>query len=685
MSDDKRLDGSGGLDSSLEDLLSLAFMKKKENRTRSELDFILGDENNISENRIEATGNSSDEQVNFDTSSFDVDEIAAASSHKKAEPEEEKVYVSDVRKITPVTDGEDEDEDNYEDDFEDDYEDDYEDYGEDYGGEDFSDENGGDGEELSIEEMVAKAMSGGKNGNVKYVERVATEDDAISDDELAEILSDDEMYNSFVNDGEPAKPKWYKNKKIIAAISVLAAFVIIVGVLVGFFIHYYGLIKDDNVYAPQPGQQGSKSDTDTVDADDYEEWLRKQLAGIADNAMSNENVTNILIIAEDLRDTTGDSRGNTDVMILASINKERETLTLTSFMRDIYCDIPGYYAARLNSAYAKGGPEVLMQTLQANFGVVVDRYVLVNFYSFMEVVEAIGGIEADVTDAEAYAMKAPMAEQNNILGNPKGTDYLTSGGHYNLNGNQALGYARIRKGVGDDFGRTRRQREVIYTAVNKAKNLSLSEIKTLADKILENDMVKTNLTQGEVASLLMNCFTYMDYEQQQLQVPADGTWSSMIIRGMDVLSVNYIKNIKLIQETIYGETNVNTDPSTGEYTNTYTTTQKPWTNTQTNNYTRTEPPLTAPATTPYSEKATTPKPRTATTTTSATTVTTTPEPTETSPETTTTPKPTETTPETTTAPPAVTDPPPESSETSASSSESIPQQTDPPAESTAAE
>ena len=106
MSDDKRLDGSGELDSSLEDLLSLAFMKKKENQTKSELDFILGDEKKSSESRMEVTGNGSDEQVNFDTSSYDVDEIVAATSYKNTEPEEEKVYISNVRKITPKADGE---------------------------------------------------------------------------------------------------------------------------------------------------------------------------------------------------------------------------------------------------------------------------------------------------------------------------------------------------------------------------------------------------------------------------------------------------------------------------------------------------------------------------------------------------------------------------------------------------
>ena len=81
-------------------------MKKKENQSKSELDFILGDENNSSESRIEVTGNGSDEQVNFDTSSYDVDEIVAATSYKNTEPEEEKVYISNVRKITPKADGE---------------------------------------------------------------------------------------------------------------------------------------------------------------------------------------------------------------------------------------------------------------------------------------------------------------------------------------------------------------------------------------------------------------------------------------------------------------------------------------------------------------------------------------------------------------------------------------------------
>ncbi|MBQ7756118.1 MAG: LCP family protein [Oscillospiraceae bacterium] len=548
MSEDNRYTNgkSEELESSLEDLLTLAFNKKKEKETKQGLDVTISAGRNISMSRHDDYDDQS-----FDTSAMNVDDIVAEANAYSAynAVEEEPRYSATVRRIEP--DAEEKEADLLS----------------------VSDEDNIRDENMSIEDMVALAMmskKGVKKG-ARNVERVATEDDAISEEELSEMLKSDEMYNQLVEHKEkPKKKKWYQNTLLIVLLGIIAFFLILIVVVVVVFYHYYGKVKDDTIYVPQPGKQNQIAPDDTVDAFEYEDWIKDQLSNIADNTMSNENVTNVLIIAEDLRDTTGDSRGNTDVMILVSINKERETLTLTSFMRDIYCDIPGYYADRLNSAYAKGGPEVLMDTLQKNFGVIVDRYVLVNFYSFIDVVEAIGGIEADVTQAHINAMRDPMAEQNKIMGKPKGTDYLTKPGHYNLNGNQALAYARIRKGVGDDFGRTSRQREVIFTALNKAKELSFGEIKELVDNILDKNMVKTNLTEGEIASLLINCFEYMDYKQQQLQVPDNSTWTGVRIRGMEVLSINFLKNAKIIQETIYGESNIDLGENGGEFVNTYT-------------------------------------------------------------------------------------------------------------------
>ena len=606
MADDRRFDGNSNdeLESSLEDLLALAYNKKKERENTD-----------AKHNTTFAEKTADYEDYNVDASELSVDDIISETNRAKDSDTQPIAYKATVKKIEKEPEPS---ETEYI---------------------SVSDEDVVT-EDMSIAAMVANAMTVKKGGTVRAIERVATEDDAISKEELDEMLLNDEMYDRYVDDDDEdliydeIKPKWYQNKFLVAGLLALALFLVLVGIVLAVFLKYYDYLKDKDKYDSQPGIQSGMSSDDTLNAEDYEEWLRNQLAGIADNAMSNENVTNVLIIAEDLRDTTGDSRGNTDVMILASINKENETLTLTSFMRDIYCDIPGYYADRLNSAYAKGGPAVLMDTLQAHFGVVVDKYVLVNFYSFIDVVEAIGGIEAEVTQAHIDAMVPPLAEQNSIMGNPKGTDYLKEPGKYILNGNQALAYSRIRYGVGDDFGRTSRQREVIFTAVNKAKELPFGDLKDLVDKILKNNMVKTNLSSGEVASLLLNCFEYMDYEQQQLQVPADGTWSNAIIRGDQVLSVNFMKNAKLIQETIYGQTNIDLENNDGEYVNTYTT----------------------PAATQPPQVYTTPEP-TYTTTTSV--YTTTPSPT-TPVVTTTTPSPT-TPPVTTTTPPATT---PQSSQSS---------------------
>lgn len=433
----------------------------------------------------------------------------------------------------------------------------------------------------SIEDMVANAMTSGNSHSAESIERTATEEDALTEDELAEVLEQEGVWDDYLDSEEYSENeknvKWYKNKKLWIILGAFAAVILaIIITVIAIFKNYYSYLKKPGDYDAQPGVQDSLTDSDTVDGDEYDDWLKGQLAGIADKAMSNENVTNILIIAEDLRDTNNAAaRGNTDVMMLASINKENKTITLSSFMRDIYCPITGFYSDRLNSAYAKGGPETLMSTLKSNFGIEINRYVKVNFTSFVSIIEAVGGIEADVTQAEADAMNAPMSEQNRLFGKAKGTDYLKTAGHYNLNGNQALAYSRIRKKVGDDFGRTKRQRQVIFTAINKVKELSLSEIDKLAKEVLKD--TETNLTESEIASLLLNSLSYMNYTQQQLQIPDTGTWSNATIRGAQVLSVNFIKNAKILQETIYGKTNIgDSDADQGTFTNTQATvTNKP--------------------------------------------------------------------------------------------------------------
>lgn len=196
-----------------------------------------------------------------------------------------------------------------------------------------------------------------------------------------------------------------------------------------------------------------------------------------DASMNSSDVRNILLIGSDTRNA--DERGRTDSMILLSINSTTKEITMTSFMRDMYVNIKGIDAdgndidtwSKLNAAYVYGGAELLMDTIEYNFDIAVDDYVYIDFLSFVDIVDAVGGIELDISDEEAEGMKPPMAEQNKLLGNKKGTDYLDKGGKkLHVNGNQALAYARLRYVGNADFQRTERQRTVITKIIEKAKS-----------------------------------------------------------------------------------------------------------------------------------------------------------------------------------------------------------------------
>lgn len=329
---------------------------------------------------------------------------------------------------------------------------------------------------------------------------------------------------------------------------------ILLGIGISIFGYYTGLLNRDEVSYSGNGSISVNpvSDSDTMSEDE----LRKQLAAAQESFVSDDNVTNILIIGEDIRDTADSTTGNTDVMMLVSINDETEEVTLTSFMRDMYVEIAdsGGTYAKLNSAYAAGGAELTMKTLKNNFGIDVDKYVLFNFYSFIDIVDACGGIDIRISDEEAEGMQSPMAEQNDCLGNAEGTDYLTEGGTYHMNGNQALAYARLRYVGNADFERTARQRRVVSKIAEGAKELSLVELSDLLDDVLRD--LETNLTDGEIAYLLYNSSTLLDYEIKQLRIPADGMYTNETIRGQAVLVVDFMDSIKLFQETVYGYTTV---------------------------------------------------------------------------------------------------------------------------------
>ncbi|WP_164489189.1 LCP family protein [Ruminococcus sp. Marseille-P6503] len=363
---------------------------------------------------------------------------------------------------------------------------------------------------------------------------------------------------------------WSAKKKTGVILGFVFLLLCILALIVwGVFEGYVSLLNRDNggINTDKPVYSDvDPTKADTIDEQTEEENLKSQLEKSASALMSDSDVYNILLIGEDIRDTEQKSRGNTDVMMLISINSKLETITMTSFMRDIYLYLPDAgYSNRLNAAYHHGGAQSLENTLEQYFGVTIDRYVVVNFYSFIDIVDTVGGLNLTVSDAEAIGMQEPMAEQNKYLNNEKGTDYLYEGGEdLLLNGNQSLAYARLRYVGNADFERTERQRKVIAEMINKSKKLSLVKLDKLLNSVLPD--VTTDLESGEIASLLLNAFDYMNYDIQELRIPADGTFTNEYINGMSVLSIDFDSNMQLLQQTVYGDSAVaaSADPDEDE-------------------------------------------------------------------------------------------------------------------------
>ncbi|WP_295212898.1 LCP family protein [Ruminococcus sp.] len=277
---------------------------------------------------------------------------------------------------------------------------------------------------------------------------------------------------------------------------------------------------------------------------------------VTNASMQSANVRNILVIGSDTRSAS--ERGRTDSMILLSINSKTKEITMTSFMRDMYVEIKGKDADgndidtwdKMNAAYVYGGAELLMDTIEYNFDIAVDDYVYIDFYSFVDIVDAIGGIEIKISDEEAEGMKPPMAEQNKILGNKKGTDYLDQGGTLLLNGNQALAYARLRYVGNADFERTERQRTVITKIIEKVKSSSPLTIDKFAKASMSN--LTTNMSKTELYALAYKALFSMNYEINSLRIPADGDYSYGDHNGQSTLDVDFENCKTLLRETIYG-------------------------------------------------------------------------------------------------------------------------------------
>ena len=254
--------------------------------------------------------------------------------------------------------------------------------------------------------------------------------------------------------------------------------------------------------------------------------------------LKSDAVINIMLIGQDAR--PGEKQTRADTMILVSINKKTNAIHMTSFMRDLYVQIPGGYSDnRLNAAYRFGGSELLNKTLQKNFGITIDGNVTVGFEQFPKVIDVLGGVDVSMSAQEAEYMT-----------NSVGVGIFHEGMNH-LNGEQALEFCRIRK-IGSDFGRTERQRRVLTAVANSFKGAEFATLMGIVNDVLP--YVHTNLSDGEIVSYATAAITAFvsGGSIQNGRVPQNGHFEYRTIRNMSILLPDLIKCNEYLKNTIYG-------------------------------------------------------------------------------------------------------------------------------------
>lgn len=349
-------------------------------------------------------------------------------------------------------------------------------------------------------------------------------------------------------------------KKIILTVAIIVAFLLAAAVAIAYLIfktQYYNkanYVKDDgyevnestnpNTYIDENGNLQEEPEA-LLDGDTEKDVLAQQEEALS--KLSEDDLTgtyNILLIGVDRRDTSWS--GNSDVMMLVTVNKDKKTIYLTSFLRDLYANIPGIGVRKLNASCANGGAELCVETIKSNYGVKIDNYAMVDFNAMIDIVDALGGIELEVTEDEIRVSNGYVKSMCEANGDSYEAHQFTSSGLIHLDGYQAVAYARNRySGNTYDFGRTERQRKVLIAIFNKAKDGGLGSLNSAAQSVLP--YVTHNVDEGTVLKLLLQAPGWLDYDIEQQHIPYDGMYHSkneILIPDMD-------KTISKLRETLY--------------------------------------------------------------------------------------------------------------------------------------
>lgn len=323
-----------------------------------------------------------------------------------------------------------------------------------------------------------------------------------------------------------------KKKRRAIWIGICSCITAVVVAVLGVFLYFFGGLRTEELGTEDLGIDSS-----------YHSSIQKE-----------KKITNIALFGVDSRSGGSSDVGLSDAIIILSINHQTNKVKLISIMRDSYVQIKGR-GDKLTHAYGYGGAALAIKTLNENFNLDITEYVTVNFDQMAHVVDAVGGITLDVTEAERQDLNLNI---NEIRGDA-GKFLYESGKNIHLNGEQAVGYARIRK-VDSDQARTGRQREVLMAVFDKVTTMSVLQYPALAKSMIP--MVTTSFTYSDVLEFLP-VITSGEVVIDDAMIPCDyDDARDAMINGIYYMQYDLDKATDHIHKFIYEDIHPNTDPET---------------------------------------------------------------------------------------------------------------------------
>lgn len=391
-------------------------------------------------------------------------------------------------------------------------------------------------------------------------------------DDFVDISSAEDVNKAYKKETDRRPQPKRKNKGLGRRITVLVLSLIML--LVGSGLVYYYKVLDSMTFK-------ELEPTPVTSTTSISETTTYSIASGGATLLSSDNVLNILLFGQDSPATEQD-HGRSDTTILLSIDNVNKKLKLTSFQRDTYVSIPGHGDNKINSAFTFGGERLSIDTIETNFGIKVDKYATVDFSSFRQVIEALGGVDIELNLEEIKYINAQIDVNDQL----DVTDFLTydetkEKQMMHLDGYQALWYARDRgeeslggnpeySFSGDDWDRTSRQRNLIETIIkNLRENASLTELVSIANRI--GPLVTTNLKKGDITFLVSNMMTYINYDMEEMSLPTQGRWQyGTTSDGQSVISIHDWDGVRtdvakfIYEDSVSGgsSSSASTDPTT---------------------------------------------------------------------------------------------------------------------------